>query len=325
MIRILHLLPTSQPGGGPRHVGDLLWNLPGGQFVCAVAAPAGPFLEECRTAQFDAFEADLGRLRWRSWRQTIAAVRQFRPDIIHSHGKGPGLYGRLLARGLDLLSVHTFHGIHPPKRFRHLYLWHERRLARATHALIHVSPSERDEADRLGFRTRTSWLIPNGIDHRLTYEWLAGSLPPLLVGCAARRDPIKRLDVLRQAVDLAGGRLVLPHGRVGELYAFCHVYASASNGEGLPYGILDAMATGLPVVATRVPGHTDLVRDGLTGFLTPPGDARAMAIRLRQLAENEAMRRSMGELGREIVADNFRLEDMVRRTAECYESVLAVP
>lgn len=271
------------------------------------------------------FEADLGRLGWRTWRQVVAAVRAFQPDILHSHGKGPGLYGRLLGRGLDVGVVHTFHGWHPPRRYRLVYTVLERWLSRRTDALIHVAPTEQDEALRLGLKPKQSWCILNGVDVARVRERAGGpcsNAGVFSVGTVARNDPIKRVDLLQQAVMMAGKMvLVMPESTVGGLYGLIHVYASASEGEGCPYGLLDAMACGLPVVATRVRGHTDLVRHGITGFLTGPGDVNELAYYLHWLAGNSTMRAEMGEMGRRVIQADHRLEDMVRRTADCYRAI----
>lgn len=280
-------------------------------------------------AGFPVFEVELGRLGWRPWRQLLSAVRAFHPDILHSHGKGPGLYGRMMANGLGLASVHTFHGWHPPRRYRLVYTALERWLSRRTDALIHVAPSEQDEALRLGLRPQQSWCIPNGVQLPEDPAHVPFSCGPqvtgeFMVGSVARPDPVKRLPILRHAVELAQGTLLLPTGSIWNsraAYRLMDVYASASDGEGCPYGILDAMAHGLPVVATRVRGHTDLVRHGVTGFLTSPGDSHQMAYYLRLLATDPAMRAGMGENARRLIEQDYRLEDMVRRTADCYRQV----
>ena len=83
--------------------------------------------------------------------------------------------------------------------------------------------------------------------------------------------------------------------------------------EACPLAVLEAMSFGLPVVASRIGGLPELVRDGLTGFLFAPGDAQAMAERLIELAGDLALRRSMGEAGYEDVTTAHRLEDTVDR------------
>jgi glycosyltransferase involved in cell wall biosynthesis len=68
---------------------------------------------------------------------------------------------------------------------------------------------------------------------------------------------------------------------------------------------MEAMATGLPVVSSRLMGVPELVEDGISGILVPPGDAAALAEALRGLAEDPARRRAMGEAGRRKVEADF--------------------
>jgi glycosyltransferase involved in cell wall biosynthesis len=75
--------------------------------------------------------------------------------------------------------------------------------------------------------------------------------------------------------------------------------------EGLPVFVLEAMAAGVPVVATAVGGTPEAVVDGITGHLVPPGDPVALAARVVQLLQNESQRRRMGACGQQRVEDHF--------------------
>jgi glycosyltransferase involved in cell wall biosynthesis len=92
--------------------------------------------------------------------------------------------------------------------------------------------------------------------------------------------------------------------------------------ESLPYAVLDAMAVGLPVLATAVGGVPELVRDGTTGRLVPPSDDAALAEALAELLGDAAARERMGAAARKLVEERFRLESMVDRTERLYERVL---
>jgi glycosyltransferase involved in cell wall biosynthesis len=91
------------------------------------------------------------------------------------------------------------------------------------------------------------------------------------------------------------------------------VLPSLAN-ECLPYAILEAMAHGLPVIGTDVAGIPEEIADGETGFVVAPGDAAALAERLRRLAADPELRRAMGEAGRRRVAAEFSLQRMAAAT-----------
>ena len=107
--------------------------------------------------------------------------------------------------------------------------------------------------------------------------------------------------------------------QVRELLTASDVFVLASKPtrqgarEGIPVSIMEAMAVGLPVVASNISGIPELVEDGISGFLTPPGDVDALARNIGALIEEGSLRRKMGAAGREIVQKDFNLESNARR------------
>lgn len=98
-----------------------------------------------------------------------------------------------------------------------------------------------------------------------------------------------------------------------------HVFALPSLAEGISNTILEAMASGLPVVATQVGGNAALVTEGTTGLLTPAADPEAMAQSLLQLARQPALADAMGRAGRERVERDFSMRAMVARYQGLYD------
>ena len=104
------------------------------------------------------------------------------------------------------------------------------------------------------------------------------------------------------------------------------LYVSASRREGLSLAVLEAMALGLPVVATRVAGHLDAVSDGVTGRLVPPDQPGTLGDALESLlGEPAAARRALGEAGRRRVEQRFGVERMAAETAALYRAVARFP
>jgi glycosyltransferase involved in cell wall biosynthesis len=100
------------------------------------------------------------------------------------------------------------------------------------------------------------------------------------------------------------------------------IFALSSLWEGLPRVLPQAMAVGLPIVATAVDGNAEAVEDGVNGLLTPPGDPQAMAAALLRLLDDPALARKMSEAGRER-AGEFDARKMVEDIAALYEALLA--
>ena len=104
-------------------------------------------------------------------------------------------------------------------------------------------------------------------------------------------------------------RVLFP-GQVRDIpawYAMADAAVSASRSEGLPFNIMEAMYAGLPVVASQVKGHSDLIEDGVTGLLYPYGDAEACAEQVMRLVGSEQLRRELGRNARENV-EQYGLE-----------------
>jgi len=118
------------------------------------------------------------------------------------------------------------------------------------------------------------------------------------------------------------------HGLVDEeerarLYADCDVFVAPSRYESFGIVYLEAMAQGRPCVACDIGGPTRIVVPGETGVLVPPGDADRLATALIDLGRNADTRREMGLAARRRVQEHYSVEEMVRKTIDLYDEVLA--
>jgi len=141
----------------------------------------------------------------------------------------------------------------------------------------------------------------------------------LLIGQGGANDPRAGLD--REAESLGIGAAVRFAGvrtDIPRLLRTCDVYVNSSRYEGMSNTILEAMAAGRPVVATAVGGNPDLVGDGVTGYLVPPGDPDAMARRVLELLRVAELRRRMGAAGRARMEAVHSMPGMVRAYAALY-------
>jgi glycosyltransferase involved in cell wall biosynthesis len=101
------------------------------------------------------------------------------------------------------------------------------------------------------------------------------------------------------------------------------IFVMPSLEEGFPIAALDAMAAGLPVVATRVGGVPELIEDGTTGWLVPPRDIESLGSRLRVLLSDRELRVRMGAAGYARIRDHFSTAHMTKNFAQLYEELLS--
>jgi glycosyltransferase involved in cell wall biosynthesis len=141
---------------------------------------------------------------------------------------------------------------------------------------------------------------------------LVGEGPEL----AKIEDMVLRRD-LRPYVRVLGLRT-----DIARLLLAADVFLLTSISEGIPLTIIEAMAAGLPVVATQVGGVGEIVEDGLTGLLAPAGDDANLADRILRLAADAALRIQMGQLGRQRVMELFSESQMHDRYLQLYQEML---
>jgi sugar transferase (PEP-CTERM/EpsH1 system associated) len=148
----------------------------------------------------------------------------------------------------------------------------------------------------------------------------AGRLRLVMIGDGPLRESCAEL---LEAAGL-GAQAWLPGARddVPALMRAMDIFVLPSRAEGISNTVLEAMATGLPVVATAVGGNPELVRDGDTGALVPPSDPAAMAEALLAYTADDVRRRAHGSAARERALERFSLEGMLERYTALYEGVI---
>jgi N-acetyl-alpha-D-glucosaminyl L-malate synthase BshA len=142
----------------------------------------------------------------------------------------------------------------------------------------------------------------------------------LLIGDGPERTRVEaavRREGLVDRVRLLGGQ-----DHFEDVLRECAVFLLTSEAESFGLAALEALASGVPVVAFRVGGVPEVVRDGQTGILVPPGDVNAMAAALAGLLDDPDRRDRFARAARSDVVDRFRMEPMVDRYERVYERVL---
>ena len=287
------------------------------------------------------------------------AVRAEHPAIFHAHLTWPlackfGLVAARLARVPHVVATAQLYL--PPRRTLTAALQHGV-IAGAVDQVIAVSEEVAIRFRReLGLPARKIRVIPNAIPVEAFQDAgrRAGAAsqdrkPTVLT--VARLDSQKGLsDLIRAAAQVPEVRFLIAgegpmrtlleseiraHGLEGrvELLGFrpdvakllweCDVFVLPSLFEGLPLSVLEAMAAGKPVIASRIGGTDEAVVHGETGLLVPPGDPAALAAAIRGLLADPATARAYGERGRDRVAREFSADRMVERVSAFYDELLA--
>ncbi len=359
--RVAYLITNSEIGGAQTHVADLLCAMRGQVDAVLLAGGDGPLFELASRLGITAIRLgtmDNALSPFKAMmalRELLNALRQVTPDVIHTHSAKASAIGRLAGRLLGIPVVYTVHGF----AFKRAAPWKQRTaahltewlLAPLTHQLICVSEAERSMAMRLPMipDSRIS-VIPNGIADIDTSARADASRPFRRIVSVMRLAQPKRADLLIQALaaarlenceliiagdgpqrgalerlanQLAPGRVRFAGNvdNVPALLSTAQAFVLASDHEGLPISILEAMRAGLPVVASDLPGIRSQLAHGECGILLP-NDPQAFSDALRNLANDAAQRVRLARAARGRWEDQYGLEPMVRATREIYQKVL---
>jgi glycosyltransferase involved in cell wall biosynthesis len=361
--KVLILITLAEVGGAQTYVGQLLPALTERYDVVVAAHGPGPLRDAARDAgaRFVALRQvrrDLNPARdLLGLLELIVLIRRERPDLVHANSSKAGVLGRLAAlvagTRVRAFTVHGWAFKAYAGAAAALFRWADRLLAPATTVTICVSETER--AAGLAARTcraARTVVIPNAVDvERAPRAALTGDPPRIVtVGrLAAPKDPLTlvralpalgardcslafvgggpeqprveaelRAHGLGDRVELLGERRDVP-----DLLAAADVFVLASRSEGAPLSVLEAMAAGLPVVASAVGGVPELVAAGETGLLVPPGDPAALAAALARLLDDATLRRRMGAAGRSRARDRFDLPALRAAHLELYARELS--
>jgi glycosyltransferase involved in cell wall biosynthesis len=319
---------------------------PAGRFVADAVErlrAAGVEIEVVSPASFRHFgiaygHGVVGNLRRQPWRAALlpAMLASYHRAAIGAARRADLLHAHWLPSGVVALSTKRPYVVQLWGSDVEL-AWRTPKLAGAVlrRARLTVCPSQAlaEQARVLG--AGEVRVIPSGVDVpvRVAPEadppevLYAGRLSPekgiLDLVEAARGLPLTVVGdgPLRAAVPSARG--FVPHRELARLYGRAAVVACPSRREGFGVVCAEAMAHGRPVVATAVGGHLDLVVDGETGLLVPPGDVGALREALERLLGDPELRRRLGAAGRERARERFGWERVTAATLAAYEEALA--
>jgi len=330
--------------------------------VAAFEDSRRPHLEVLDHARKLGLEVEAVPCRGRWDRGAIGRVREILgrrgADVLHTHGYKADIYGWMAARPHRCALVATCHNWPDPKPLMRAYAALDRRALRSFHRVAAVSDSVAAIVVESGVAAEKLSVIPNGVDME-RFASARAALEPAsatrIVGFVGRLVEAKGGGILLRAARtvlaaypdalfvLAGhGPLRTEWEAVAEragiskrvlflgvrsdmpgVYASLDMLALPSWEEASPMCVLEAMAAGKPVVATRVGAVPNLVLPGVTGFLVKPGDVPALSGAILKLLRDPALARRFGENGRLHVSRHFSAAAMAARYIELYEAALA--
>ncbi|MFY9620761.1 MAG: glycosyltransferase family 4 protein [Pyrinomonadaceae bacterium] len=356
-MRILQLSSARHFGGGERHFVDLTNGLVrSGHEVFAATTPESPLLPELQKLP----AGNILSLPFRKPFDVASAwkLRRFARDrdieIIHAHVARDYPLASLAAGGVRPRLVLTRHVLFPMGKLHRLT---HRRVGRVIAVSEAVAASLSDQ--KIFDETQIT-VIRHGIDlerfHSVVGRTEAKTLRVGMLGELSRVKGQKefvraaamiagqRADVdfiiagrdnsaegeyrreLMQSIESAGltDRISVIESRidVAEFLAQLDVFVSASSSEAFGLAIAEAMAAGVPVVATASDGAREIIADSQTGRLVPIGDVDELAKRLGELLDDSAERKRLGDNARRKAAEDFSLARMIAETEAVYSQVL---
>lgn len=152
---------------------------------------------------------------------------------------------------------------------------------------------------------------------------LAGDYPDVRLHLVGRDELDGRLHAASRACSVLRDRVVF-HGYLENptaLMSKCDIVVQASRKEGMPTALLEALACGMPVVATDVGGTAELIVNGVTGRLVPYGDPTALARAVGELLADRALAARLATAGKTRVEGEFSMDNMVRRHQDVFHAV----
>lgn len=345
--RVLLITARADHGGGPRHILDLLTAFSSypqtTDFEFHMAAPnQEPYAQKFRELAKSFTEIPARSFSFLVLFRLMRFVRQYEIDIIHSHGRGAGIYSRLLGALTGIRVLHTFHGIHrDPSSAGRLKLWIDQFLSHFAFTPVFVSKNEQLEARQFGCVPPDvqGFVIENAVDlARFTAvrtRAFDDKTRPLKIGAFARADLAKGPDRLLRLIgqtaeqnqtfgnwSCAGiseaelaqygkvPKTLTIIGKVSDPVSWLQsldVFVSTARNEGLPLGVLEAMAAGCICLLADIPAHAEFKNQG-AAILFDAENPQAFVGELQNLVANSTRRDELRAAAHRLISERHSLE-----------------
>ena len=312
---------------------------------------------------------------YKAYKMIKKIIKEYQPDIVHTHASKAGAIGRLAAANANVpIVVHTYHGHVFHGYFNafktKIYKMIERWLAGKSNGIVaisdeqkadlvnehHICKEEQVKVIPLGFDLDKFRLarIEKRSEIRDRYEIKENELAIAIIG---RLAPIKNHDLFFKVLEKVQAKttktlkvFIVGDGlekdrlkslaeqftecknveivftswiqNIAEFNACLDLVCLTSINEGTPVSLIEAQASGVPVVTTDVGGVRTVIKDGETGFVVPPNNVEQFSEKLLELIENENIRLKMSQNGWDHVKDKFHYQTLVSNMEEYYLELL---
>lgn len=355
-LHICHIVLSLEPGGLENGVVNVIRGLDPREFSSSVCClqRVGAFADRLGPGvAVTSMDLQPGNHPWMAVR-LARLLRAWKVDIVHTRNAESFFYGVVAARLAGVRAVvHSEHGRQFPER--PLRAWLQRLLLRSVNVAFTVSQQLKSDLQReLHVPADRFEVVYNGVDVerflcQRTRALTQSAAHGLLIGSVGRLVPVKNYALLLEAVarlanfrscrllligdgpERAGLERLAARLGLGSRVAFCghrddvpqlleqvDVFVLPSLSEGMSNTLLEAMAAGLPVVASDVGGNRELIEPDRTGMLFRSGDVAALTGRLEQLLGSSELRARLGEAAALRVRAEFSMQAMLARYAQLY-------
>lgn len=326
-IKVLQISARADMGGGPRHIENLL-NVISNEIECYVGCPdEEPFhtIFEKIVGNGKLYKILHRKVELKGLMRLHNCIKEKEINIIHCHGKGASVYGRLLRiMNPNIKLVYTLHGIHTgqySKLKEMLYIKIEQLSSFLYSDIIYVSESEKTKAKNLNLYKNTRFkVIPNGVPPFIapdkeaavhlksklfkepknkiiitfsSFNYMKNMNEALKIAETLKNfnflwlgtgEDIVEIEAQIKSRGIKNVCLAGVHTNVNDYLGISDAYLSTSRWEGMPLSILEAMAAGIPTVASNVTGNKDLI-NSITGQLYQSGEVQEAAYKLKNVLE----------------------------------------
>lgn len=359
-LRILHISARADIGGGPKHLHDLSKTMSKNyDSYQVIAAPNDTFFPAFKQIANKVVELPHRKLELKKLMELRKLVKDKEINIIHSHGRGAGIYSRLLSYMTNARVVHTFHGIHQVKNFIGLAKdMFDKIFAHRVDHYICVSTDEQKKAEEalyLAYDSKSS-VILNGVDTEKfasispkvnsSEKYLLGTLCrfnfqkgiDIAIECINKNQSFFRSQKIIYIIQGDGEDFHVLKERVEELklediiklpgptrepikfFEKIDAYISFSRWEGFPLSVIEAMAAKKPCILSNVPGHQTFIENELCLSFQLDNDNKLLS-NIKNLIHSIETSHNLQNKAISFIQKELTLKKMSEKTCAIYKSL----